>query len=365
MQKIYHVFNSNTVHHVPDMIDNILHYFNEENKEHIFYLYEYNKNKDRYTEIENKFGDVKLNHFTKHKELNKVILALNESDKLIIHGFFYKRFWLSFFKIPKYQMGRVIWVCWGSGNHWKKGVLGALMNYVRTKIFKRLGAIVTLMQPDYIELTEKFKCNNCTLLPYFSKVWDFENNVIYKNCKQYSLLEEIKTVKVLIGNSASATNLHHEAFELLKKFSHNNMQFITPLAYGPESNKLQISQIGKEIFRENYIAVTEMMEINKYSLFISENADILVFTAKTQIGLFNLYFAAYCGKKIYANGYNYNWLESLGLKIYNTDIIKEQDLSEFTRPLSIDEISRNRKVMEEQLSPQVLVKQWSKLIYKN
>ena len=66
------------------------------------------------------------------------------------------------------------------------------------------------------------------------------------------------TIKILLGNSATESNQHKEAFELLEKYKNKNIKIYVPLSYGPEKYADEIEQLGMHIFGEKFIPMRSL-----------------------------------------------------------------------------------------------------------
>ena len=54
--------------------------------------------------------------------------------------------------------------------------------------------------------------------------------------KQYNVkLKKDSTINIQVGNSADPTNNHIEAFEMLRKYKHENVKIYVPLSYGNQN----------------------------------------------------------------------------------------------------------------------------------
>lgn len=364
MIKVVHIFSAKTHQHVPSMITNTLIYFSEKKEqEHVFYLYQYNENANHYLNLLNSYPNLRLQNFDTSRELNRIIKQLGENDKIVLHNFFIPSFWINFILLPNKVLKKIIWICWGSGSHIVRGVKGFFINSFRKYIFKKLGVIVTLMSPDYNDVKKNFYLKNVILLPYYSRIWDFKNNPMFLNALAYSNNKD--KVRVKIGNSASGTNLHSESFKSLMRFKSDNIKIVTPLSYGSDITRKKIIEEGETIFKDKYQALLKHLSQIDYAKYLSEEIDILVYHAETQTGLFNIYFSVYCGKKIFLNGYNYEWLKAIGVLVFHVNELKDLSFEEFIMPLSNDQIIQNRENLIKAISVESIVPKWNEIFAVN
>ena len=135
MIKIVHIYSAKTQQHVPSMITNTLIYFaKNKEQEHLFYLHEFNKFKEGYQALLHTYPTLRIHNLSTPKELNLLIDQLGKNDKLILHNFFIPVFWINFLLLSNISLKKIVWVCWGSGAHWVKGVKGFFINNFSRRI---------------------------------------------------------------------------------------------------------------------------------------------------------------------------------------------------------------------------------------
>jgi hypothetical protein len=216
------------------------------------------------------------------------------------------------------------------------------------------------MRPNYDELIKDFGCTNVHLIPYYSRMFDFQNNDWFAGSKPYS--HKSGTVRVKVGNSGWPINDHEASYETLRKFEREEIEVISPLTYGEEDYIENTIDLGKKTFGEKYVALVEMLEKREYSDFLSDGVDIMVYHSRAQTGLYNLYFGLYAGKKVFAKGYNYDWITSFGAKIHHVDEIEEMTFEQFREPLTSAEIAYNRKKLIEAVDVSVTLPKWKSVL---
>lgn len=161
---------------------------------------------------------------------------------------------------------------------------------------------------------------------------------------------------ILLGNSASATNNHLEALEILKKMDLNDRRIIVPLSYGDPHYAKQIIKIFEKRLSENFEPVTDFLPLNTYNKLISECGIVVMNHYRAQ-GVGNLVAALYMGARVYVNDTDaYRFFKQIGCHIH---LINEELNSSNTKVfdlLSGDKIKENREALENHLSERVLVK---------
>lgn len=103
---------------------------------------------------------------------------------------------------------------------------------------------------------------------------------------------------ILVGNSATYTNNHLEAFELLSLMGIKNKEIICPLSYGSDKYKNEICKIGEDFFGCQFHALTGFMPIEEYINTLS-SCSIVIMNHIRQQALGNIIIMLYLGAKVF------------------------------------------------------------------
>jgi hypothetical protein len=159
---------------------------------------------------------------------------------------------------------------------------------------------------------------------------------------------------ILLGNSASATNNHLEAFDLLSGFNLGNSKIVTPLSYGCPRYARAIISEGNKQFGNRFTPLASFLPIEEYNKIIS-NCGIVIMNHYRPQAVGNIIAALYMGCKVFLNDTNiYQYFNSLGCHIYSI----ERDLTsakDSFRLLSDEEIAHNRTILKNSLGTSALV----------
>jgi len=150
---------------------------------------------------------------------------------------------------------------------------------------------------------------------------------------------------ILLGNSASITNNHLDAFERLKKVITTESKIIVPLSYGDEKYRDVIIKKGKDYFGESFCPITKLLPLSEYSKIIS-SCQLVVMAHKRQQALGNICSAMYKGARVLLDEENpiYQFFISRGAIVNSLhDLANMLVLS----PLSEVEICKNKEVIKE------------------
>ena len=271
------------------------------------------------------------------KHFIRYIKNLDACDAIILHGLFnFKHF--IFISRKKEWLEKTCWVIWGGdiyrynekSNRW--GV--KLTEYLKQKYACQIGYVATLVDKDLPLARQWYHVGG----KHFSLSYPLpiqRPGVMQKltdkgNKKGFGK----KTVKVMLGNSATLTNCHMDALQELAAFAPEDMKLYIPLTYGfkgSEDYREMVVQEAVRIFGEHKVVpVTESMDGEAYSEFISD-MDIGIFYNDRQQAMGNIAIALASGVKIYIRNDTTMWgnYEGRGFRIENAFTLSEETFDTF------------------------------------
>lgn len=156
---------------------------------------------------------------------------------------------------------------------------------------------------------------------------------------------------ILLGNSASYTNNHLEAFEILSHFNLNNYKIITPLSYGEENYKNIIQREGFKILKKNFEALVNFMPLHEYNNYI-QSCSIVVMNHYRQQAVGNVLTMLWMGAKVYLDKRNtlYHYLKRINVIVFEITKDLNPDNPSALLPLTIEEQLHNRKCLHSEIS---------------
>lgn len=281
---------------------------------------------------------------------------LYKSDGIILHSLFSK-FLILFFYFNKKLLYKTNWVIWG----------GDMYDYINDRhsfnlnkkikikmkkfVVERFGYITPLVKGDYLLAQKWYNAHGEMFEARYT------NPVGYKELDKYS--KEHNGTNILIGNSATATNNHEEVFNLLSKYSNEDIKVYVPLSYGDESYAEKIVVEGTKIFGNKFVPMRDFMTPNDYVSLLA-TMDIAIFNNDRQQALGNINMLMYLGSKIFLRTDTTMWDH---YKIPDKDnIIAISTISntEFTDFVSKnDDINKiNKKFVEELVNEKKATIEW-------
>ena len=150
---------------------------------------------------------------------------------------------------------------------------------------------------------------------------------------------------ILIGNSATPTNNHLEAFELLAGRDLEGRQVIVPLNYGDPAYRDAVVEHGTELFGSAFVPVVDRMPLEEYNALVA-GCDVVIVNTRRQQALGNIGTALYTGANVILDEANpvYGFLRSGGATVRTTAELRAGD--SLFRPLEEDELAANRAFLE-------------------
>jgi dTDP-N-acetylfucosamine:lipid II N-acetylfucosaminyltransferase len=169
---------------------------------------------------------------------------------------------------------------------------------------------------------------------------------------------------ILIGNSATPSNNHIEAFRLIEKHTLKSTRVITPLSYGDPEYRDVILIKGKEILGEKFFPIINFMSISEYNSLISQCA-IVIMNHKRQQALGNIGAMLYRGAKVFLDEKNpvYTFFKQKDAYIYSTNLLTKSSSTAFA-PLTEPQIQINRAILKELWGHDVVIRNAEAFIKK-
>lgn len=344
MDTIYHIFSANRVHLVPQILKSF--YLLIKNTNHVFLLLIDSDFTDYrcYNEIKSNYNEIQLFYVTNFKQLRNII---HEKKSAILFHSLMPSYIL---KLICYHYVNINVVFWGSGIH----ILNA-KNYflypLKYLLYHRFRSIVALMESDKIALKKNFLLKRIYLLPYIG-----ERELLIRKITLPAKRED--EIVVYVGNNSSCISSYcYIAQNILKKWSdwiHVEFMLNYNLSINDDFRKLQLicNDYKKAVLN------TTFYNLKDYILYMNKCTHYLC-NEHSQTGLGAIYTCLQLGKKIFLTGANYDWISSLGCKIYRIEEINSMSYEEFAKPLSDDIIHHNIEIMKKFEDLDAKVNDWN------
>ena len=252
--------------------------------------------------------------------------------------------------------------------------------------FKKMWLIINYKKKSSIEFERKrqtIKRINKLLLPIhddaevelIKKIFDLDKldysffnydlNVDFSSIlalKNESISNDKKLI-IQLGNSATESNNHVDAFYIIKKFAKQNIELFLPLSYGNKKYSLFVKKFGNKIFPDKIEYVESFLPRNIYIEKLQKTNICIMFHNRQQ-AFGNCIPLLMLGKKVYIKDNNplYSLFKSIGITIFDANKIEGMTFEEFSAPLSEEEIKRNCDIIMNNFSQEKRLEYLGKIL---
>ena len=258
------------------------------------------------------------------------------------------------------------WFCWGSDLYNVYPLKIRLILNQKHHTVNPLKKIYTSIrskqkQKPYINLFKKINSVSTVVPNEFKYVKKYLNNNLINLRFKYITIENLELTgsdyvngeNIWIGNSATFTNNHIEAFNKIKHINQKEDIYV-PLSYGSEGTKKEILTEGKKILGNRFFAITDFLPLHIYKNKL-RTCEVVIMNHLRQQALANIVMALWFGAKVFLNKENliYDYLKSNNVEVYLMEDLDKLDslpqpnyLAEKNRPKLISMYSRVQVLKE-------------------
>lgn len=351
MNKVLHVFPYEKF--TFDYISQIERCFDPQN--HTFYIYG-KKPSDFIKTCARKRSELIFVENIRVNDACNFIRLCKEYDKIIFHSLFLPPVFLTVCSLwIKKLEKKSFWNIWGADlydSYWsrKNKISHRIRELIRIRFITRIRA-VGYIYSDYEKLKEWYGSRAKFYLANYS--YDFID--IPQSRKKH------KGINILVGNSATQSCQHIDAFNLISSLKLEEYNVYCVLSY-PQNNKEYISQVvsyGEQLFGDRFYPLTTFSPYEEYMSMLSK-IDIAIFNNNRQQALGNIASLLFYGKKVFVNPMNgcFDYFLKMGAHLYSTnDLTKELILKEESKCFKIE----NQKNILNFYSDVSFTKRWEKI----
>lgn len=149
---------------------------------------------------------------------------------------------------------------------------------------------------------------------------------------------------IQIGNSASLTNNHEYAINILSKLDIKNRKVITPLSYsGSESYKKYVINCGNKLLGNNFTPLTDFIPLQEYNKLLT-SINVAIYGNWRQEAIGNIIISLYLGAKVFLSYRTpvLQWAQNHNLIVFELEKITQNDID---TPLSREDKEHNRQIL--------------------
>jgi hypothetical protein len=321
-------------------------------------------NKGFELELANEDNVVFIDGYKKRDSLKQIIAIATECDLIVATGIF-ESMDAFLLKFPNSILNKTYLHFWGGDFYLLRDkvslhhVRTCLSNYKRKSLFKKCAGFIFLIDGEYdkfVDITHIKKKHYVAPMPGdpYKKINFIELQQELDQCKKND-----GKIKILVGNSATKTNMHIEAFKKLKKFSMEKMEIYVPLSYGDEKYRDMVLQKGKSILGKAFHPITEYMPEAEY-IYLLASMNVGIFNNNRQQAMGNISIMLGLGKKLFLRDDTSMWkrYHNKGYIIYPIDDIDSLELEKFVYFDDKDR-KRNQLLYEKNGSVNKIINAWN------
>lgn len=149
---------------------------------------------------------------------------------------------------------------------------------------------------------------------------------------------------IQIGNSASLTNNHEYAINILSKLDIKDRKVIIPLSYsGNKQYKECVIDKGNEMLGDNFNPLFDFMPLHDYNKLLT-SVNIAIYGNWRQEAVGNILISLYLGAKVFLSYRTpvLQWARNHNLVIFELEKMTQEDID---TPLSREDIEHNRQIL--------------------
>jgi len=186
---------------------------------------------------------------------------------------------------------------------------GELSDYYKLKkALKRIHSISTVVENEYL-LVQRYLTKKISYLPFrYGSIEQFGKGIYNEICTEDC---------ILIGNSATYSGNHLDAFQVLCQTKISNPVYV-PLSYGDKHYGQLIAEQGKQLFGEKFHPLFDFIPLDEYNQILKK-CGIVVMNYVRQQAMANIIVALWLGARIYLRPENpvYQFLCQNDFKIFD------------------------------------------------
>ena len=317
---------------------------------------------------------INLNQLTRWQKMNKLlkIFLSDEYDLVIFHGLSYTGPFLLFlavlFKLSKLAE-KTLWLTWGGDIYYfqnrPKTLSGYCNEVLRRSIIKKLFFTSSLIPAESDLIKVNYNMKAIQFDGFYPNPVPYEDNE-YVTKKINPIQSEKFTF--MVGNSADPQNNHIEMLQALAHLK-GRVKIYCVLSYAIVDVDYvnRVVALGKEIFVDDFIPLTEFMSPADYKKLI-EVIDFSCFYHNRQQALGNIFQFLFMGKSVFIRSdiLTFDFLKQLGFDIEDSNILSsmtEEKLTIIKRTCLMNK-KNNQQIMNNNFSDCAAAEKWTSVLSK-
>ncbi|MFV8844164.1 TDP-N-acetylfucosamine:lipid II N-acetylfucosaminyltransferase [Serratia fonticola] len=240
----------------------------------------------------------------------------------------------------------------------KKGIKQRIQGFLNRKnrvirLIERINYFSPVIDTEYdiLKNVGSWRCFP-TLARWNYAAAEYDLSTYVKDVKALNIAKE----NILVGNSATSTNNHLEAFDLLNSIGFKNREIIVPLSYGDLSYGAELVNIGATLLGDSFSPLIDFMSPVEYIDKINQCGFVIMNHVRQQ-AVGNIIIMLYLGAKVFLREENptYKFFKNEGVVLFTIqELSKNHAHLKFS--LTDEEVKLNRSILDAIWSNKALVK---------
>lgn len=249
------------------------------------------------------------------KHYFQILVKMHQADKIILHSLADITIVKILFFTP-WLLKKCHWIIWGGDLYvyelGKRNRRWRVREFFRRPVIRNMGHLVSYVEGD-IDLARK----------WYGAKGAYKESIMYLS-NTYREFDTPKsasnTINIQLGNSANSSNNHIEILEKLLPFKDQDICIYTPLSYSDQNHAKKVIAIGKKLFGDKFVALTEFMPFEEYLAFLGK-IDIAIFNNSRQQAMGNIITLLGLGKTVYIRSDTTQWqlFKNKNIKLYDVN----------------------------------------------
>lgn len=234
-----------------------------------------------------------------HWQLPRALLRLPRGTRLVLHGLFGNPLLLGL-AMRQDLLPDATWMLWGGDL--ELPAPGARQRRrleweVRRRVAPRLGQVASTIEADHRTAVREYGTTQRWCETFYPGIVD--TPVVHELRTTLPPVSAIR--RVVVGNSATATNHHMQILELLENVDTGDVEFFLPLSYGDPEYRDRVREAWHARFGARCRFLLELMPRDEYTRFLA-SVDAGLYGYTRQQGLGNVMALLALGKVVYLPG---------------------------------------------------------------
>lgn len=239
----------------------------------------------------------------------------------------------------------------------------SLQRLYKAALLRSAGSIATLIPGDLSKIEQLSKKHGKWYLSSIFDLADLENDDSAVYGLQYRRRSK-GPIRVLLGNSATPSNRHIEAFRILASFKDSGIEVLVPLSYGEDAYRAEVIKQGRSFLGDAFVPILGFMDRSQYVNLLA-SVSIGVFNQDRQQGMGNISILMMQGAKVYISQSSPMWddFKEEGRVVYPIESISCMTFEEFAA-YSEEEAAINHELLKPSTRYNNALARWS-VIYSD